>query len=477
MNKAPTEQILPKVYLESLGCFKNTYDSEIVLHSLLKNGYALSPDPAGADVLIVNTCAFLTASVKESIERIVALSEFKKKSLVTNPLKQVPLLVVIGCLVERQKEELLKEIPEIDALLGTSDYTKILPLINDCLALKENSMRAATNQVIAESFKGRPKYVWDDLPSSPLAINFKHLRFLKVAEGCSNQCSFCNIPKLRGKQSSRPVAAVAREFKQFLDWGVKEINIISQNSSSYGFDLNNENANLLKLTERLLKDGQGYDYWLRIFYSYPNDYPTELFSLMHDSPLIPYIDMPFQHISNQVLKRMNRRITAAEIYTLLDQAKKELGEKISIRTTFIVGFPGETEADFEELHNFVKQGYFQHIGVFCYSDEDNIPSHRFADSVPLATKKKRQKILMQTQEKITEQRNLALVNSIQRVIIDQSLPRKLVGRYSGQAIEVDGVVILDKTEDIQQGQFVNAQIQKVDGYDLVGKVALGAKVS
>ena len=442
------------IYIETLGCAKNRVDSEIMLGILNANSFAYTPDPEKAEVIILNTCAFLTSAVKESIDRILALSEYKETA-------QCLSLIVVGCLSERYREELLNEIPEIDGILGTSDYTKILSCVRS--SLEETERRS----YLADS---KPRYSMSNFEAVRLISTERSHAYLKISEGCSNMCSFCNIPFLRGAFSSRPIAHVVKDFKNMLETGIKEINIISQDSSSYGSDLPKDN-NLKNLIQSLL-DADSSEFWLRVFYSYPNRYPTELFQLMsQDSRLTKYVDMPFQHISDQVLKDMNRRISRNKIEKLLETALNIVPD-IAFRTTFIVGFPTETDENFNELLQFVEQGWFQHIGVFCYSHEDNIRSKKFGDPIPQEIKEERRKLIMEAQQTVSLKKNLALIGTTMKVLVkglSSETDLLLEGRSQFQGVDVDGVVYINEG-DADAHKFTEVVITDAHPYDLIGSV-------
>ena len=439
-----------KVYIETLGCAKNRFDSEVMLNSLLSGRYVYESEPQEAEVLILNTCAFLTEAVKESIDATLRFQEYKNKT----PTKKI---FVVGCMVERFQEELLKEFPEIDGVMGTSDYTKILTLVESALLGEERT----------SLLPSKPKYLWENYTPRKVLSTDLHYAYLKIAEGCNNQCTFCNIPKLRGKQRSRPACSIQEEFETLLNWGVKEVNLLSQDTSNWGKDFPKP-EHLLNLVQNLLKPEK--DFWLRILYSYPNDYPLELFSMMKEHPqLVSYVDMPFQHISDKVLKAMNRRITRSKIEKILDHGSQLL-PNLAWRTTFIVGFPNETEQDFEELLQFVKLGRITHLGVFCYSDEDNIPSHRLGDPVPKKEKLLRRKLIMQAQQTVSLKKNQNQIGSVQKVLITglESGKKGYKGRLASQAVDVDGLVFIPNGQ-AKIGEFKKVLITKAFPYDLEGE--------
>lgn len=444
-----------KIYLENLGCAKNRVDSEIMLGVLAKNGAEIVSDAEASEILIINTCGFIASAVNESLDRVLTLSKIKE----IGPPKK---LIVVGCLSERYREDLKKEIPEIDILMGTSDYSMIVDAVKDC------QRKTITKNYLDKSVL----YSNRNYESERLLTTKHHYAYLKIAEGCSNMCSFCNIPKLRGRYQSRSIESVEKEFSQIIQNGVKEINLISQDCSSYGRDLK-EDVSLMDLVDRLL-EVNSEEFWIRIFYTYPNHYPVDLFKMMReDSRLVPYIDIPFQHISDPVLKSMNRRITEVEIENLINDAITINGD-IAIRTTFLVGFPNETEKDFQKLLAFVNKGYFQHIGVFEYSHEDNIKSYQMDDNVPAELKAERKKILMEAQQRISLKKNQAKIGQIQKVLVEgfyDETDLLVQGRNQYQGVDVDGVVLINEGGTIN-GEFCNVEIIEAHPYDLIGKVVL-----
>lgn len=442
-----------KVYLETLGCAKNSVDSEIMMGQMLADGYEMTADPVDSDVLVLNTCAFITNAVDESIDRILSLAKLKHQ---TGHKK----LIVAGCLSERYRTHLLDEIPEIDAVIGTSDYTRISKCIVDCHRHEERL------SILDES----PLYSSKNLRSEEVMAINRNYAYLKISEGCSNMCSFCNIPKLRGPYQSRSIKSIEGEFLTMLKNNIKEINLISQDSASYGMDRDNQ-TNLLNLIRDLLTSSSS-DFWLRIFYAYPNLYPQQLFQLMaEDSRLTPYADIPFQHIADPVLKAMNRKITALEIEKLIETALT-IKPDIALRSTFIVGFPNETEKEFQQLLNFVEKGYFSHLGVFTYSEEDNIVSRRMTDIVSEDEKSFRRDQVMEAQQQVSLKKNQAMIGQKQKVLIEGTYEETdllLKGRNQYQGAEVDGLVLINEGIGIS-GDFQLVDIVDAHPYDLVGKI-------
>ncbi|MEE8396522.1 MAG: 30S ribosomal protein S12 methylthiotransferase RimO [bacterium] len=447
-----------RVYLETLGCAKNRVDSEIMAGALNRGGYRLTLEPAEAEVIVVNTCAFLGEASQESIDRILALSDFKRNGACEK-------IVCAGCLSQRYGESLLREIAELDGLLGSADFGEIPALLDDLY-------RGAPDDSLRVRVRKKPHYAHyegqERLQSTPAPYVY-----VKVAEGCSNMCSFCNIPLLRGRFSSRAIPDILAEVAGHLERGVKEINLISQDTSSFGVE-RGDGTDLEGLLRAL--DGLGGQYWVRIFYAYPNTLGSGVMEAIATSAhIVPYLDIPFQHISGRVLRDMNRRITEGQIRAKLAELRRILPQA-TLRTTFIAGFPTESEADFAALLSFVQEGWFDHAGVFCYSHEDNIPSRRFGDPVPNAIKRNRRKVLLEAQQKVSAARNAGRVGLIFPVLVEGPSAESdllLQGRAPFQGPEVDGVVYVNEGNAIA-GEFHQVEITEAHAYDLVGRIVSSA---
>lgn len=440
------------VYLETLGCEKNRVDSEIMLATLKKEGFHLTTEPAEAQVIVVNTCAFLTSASQESIDRILTLSDYKAKG-------QCEKLVATGCLTQRYQGGLLEEIPELDGMLGSSDFFRIPFLIAQ---LYENPQHP---QILINK---KPHYTQYE-QQAKLQSTAQHFAYLKIAEGCSNMCSFCNIPALRGGFSSRSIPSIVEELQEMLATGVREINLLSQDTSSYGKDLADD-VHLATLL-RSISAVEG-DFWLRLFYAYPNTFSEEALEIMAADPrFCRYLDMPFQHINDLVLRKMNRKITQKKIREKMAQVKKYMPD-LAWRTTFIVGFPTETEENFEELYQFVAEGHFDHLGVFTYSDEDNIRSAKWGDPIPNTLKRERKERLLALQQKISLRKNEAHVGKRLKVLVDgisEESDLLLQGRSQYQGAKVDGLVYINQGNAIPH-QFNTVEITEAHPYDLVGRL-------
>jgi len=441
-----------RIYLETLGCFKNQVDSEIMLASLQNQGFEMTNSPDSAEVIIVNTCAFLTEASEESINRILDLSDLKTTG-------NCEKLVATGCLTQRYQDSLVEQIPELDGLLGSNGFEKITELVN---SIYEDPGPKKLN------LKEKPHYSQfekqDRIQTTP-----RHYTYLKIAEGCSNMCSFCNIPTLRGNFSSRTENSVVTEIINFIEKGVKEFNLISQDTSSYGKDFKN-GTGLTTLLKNISKiEG---DFWIRLFYCYPNSFTDEVMEVIAgDKRFCRYLDMPFQHINNEVLKAMNRKIDRAEIENKILNIQKYLPD-VACRTTFIVGFPTETEDHFQELLDFVSAGYFQHVGVFSYSHEDNIRSAKWGDPVPNSLKYERRKQLLEAQQKVSSSRNKSWIGKQLKVLVDglsEESDLLLQGRSEFQGPDVDGLVYINEGE-ARPGTFHSVEISEAYEYDLVGRI-------
>ena len=441
-----------RVYLETLGCSKNRVDTEIMLSHLLQNGHSLTEDPTNAEVIVVNTCGFLTSASEESVNRILELSDQKTEG-------HCEKLVATGCLTQRYQEEMAAEIPELDGLMGSQGFERIPELIQAMYEHPEEPQLFLTK---------KPHYARYE-EQEAIQTTPRHFAYVKIAEGCSNMCSFCNIPALRGNFSSRKVESVVREICGLVKKGVKEINLISQDTSSYGRDWDKQ-PHLAELL-RGISSVEG-DFWVRMFYCYPNTLTEEVLEVMAADPrFCRYLDMPFQHISDAVLKDMNRKITRREIEDKMAEIRRWLPE-VAWRTTFIVGFPTETEEHFEELLGFVEQARFHHVGVFPYSHEDNIRSSKWGDPVPNRVKHERRKQLMALQQRISQENLEQYVGQTIRVLVDgysEETDLLLQGRAAFQGPEVDGLVYINDGI-ARPGTFHDVEITEAHPYDLVGAI-------
>jgi ribosomal protein S12 methylthiotransferase len=450
-----------KIGFVSLGCPKNLVDSEVMMGLSQEGGHTLTPNPADADVIVINTCAFIDSAKEESVNTILELAEFKKTGLCKR-------LVVTGCLGERYRDELKKQIPEIDAVLGTGEVPEIVGAIEGAKKSRTIPLTLVQDQSLIPDPKSPdlPTYLYDAEPR--VFATPRHFAYIKVAEGCDYKCSFCIIPKLRGHYRSRTVEAIVREARSLAARGVRELILISQDTTFYGRD--REGAALPALL-RELNTVDGID-WIRLLYLYPTTITDDILDAMAEcDKVVKYIDLPLQHASDEVLRRMKRPGTGKHYETLLNRIRTRV-PGVSLRTTFIVGFPGETEADFEALCTFVRNVRFDHVGVFTYSHEEGTTAHDLTDDVPAATKKKRRNALMAEQKRIVARAQRRRVGAQVQVMVDGPSPEhELVwrGRLAGQAPEIDPVVYFTdaKLETLRPGALLQGEIVGSREYELV----------
>lgn len=434
------------LYMMTLGCPKNRVDSEVMLGTLQNKGYHLVQEPEAAEVIVVNTCAFLKAAEKESVDNILELAEYKKTG-------QCSTLVVTGCLVQRHGEALSRELPEVDHFLGTSAYVQI----GDLLAAE-----ASPRQVIPD-----PEYIHS--ASVPKVNSMPgYTAYLKVSEGCDNKCAFCIIPKLRGLQRSRPIADVVREAQQLAESGVMELNLVAQDLTAYGHDLPGK-PKLHDLLRELVKVDV---HWIRLHYAYPRVFPDELIEVMAtEKKIAKYLDMPLQHASDRLLRSMKRGRESAFLEQLVEKIRARV-PNLSFRTSMIVGLPGETEEDFEILQDFVKKMRFERLGVFQYSDEEGTAAYEMDGKVQKRTIERRWREIMAVQKRISREQNKKLIGTRLEVLVEGRSPETellLVGRHQGQAPEIDGQVYINDGM-AYPGELVTVEVTEAHDYDLVGKV-------
>ena len=433
-----------KVFLQSLGCPKNLVDSEIMLGTLAAQEYELTTDRSAAEVIIVNTCGFLQASARESIDKILDLAREKEKG---NCQK----LVVAGCLSQRYAGELPKELPEVDLFVGTSDYPRIAELLN------ESDRSDVSDRSDLPHWSDLPYVHQADTPR--LLATAPHTAYVKIAEGCNHTCSFCIIPKLRGKQRSRPVDDIVAEVRNLLEIGVKELNLIAQDTTDYGGDLH-DGTTIEKLF-RTLTTISG-DHWIRLMYAYPLRFSDELIEIMTGSPnFCRYVDIPFQHINDRILHSMRRGSNGHYIRRLVLRFKRE---DIAVRSTFIVGYPGETDREFQELLDFIREARLERVGVFPFSREEGTAAVGLEGQIAEKTKKERRDLLMQAQQEISLEKNHRRVGQRIRVLVEGK-NGKCWGRTEWDAPEIDGKVTL-KGGTAEIGKFCEAIVTEASHYDL-----------
>ena len=439
-----------KVGFVSLGCPKNLVDTEVMMGQLAARGHQLTPHPAEADVIVVNTCSFIDPAKQESVETIMEMAEYKKSG-------RAQRLIVAGCLVERYRGEIQKNLPEVDAVIGTNELMRITALCEDI-------------EAPANPFE---PYLYHDLTPRVLATP-RHYTYIKIAEGCDHPCTFCVIPQYRGKFRSRRFESVISEATRLFSQDVREINLIGQDTTCFGEDLGIKDG-LALLLERLAQIDTPHEKWVRFLYCYPNKITQRLLdTIAAHKTLVPYIDMPLQHASAPVLKRMKRGANGDIFLRLIERIRRTI-PGVAIRTSMIVGFPGETEQDFQALCQFVQAAKFDRMGVFSYSDEDTSASFQLDGKVNARTIYNRQRRLMALQRKISRTRNRALVGSHFPVLVEgPSADSDLVwqARLSTQAPEIDGVCYVSDAgeQPLRAGEIRTMRITAAHDYDLTGEI-------
>jgi ribosomal protein S12 methylthiotransferase len=441
---------MESVHLISLGCPKNTADSELMLGALVRAGFDVTMDPDAAQVLLVNTCAFIESAKKESIDAILAAAEVKKNGAGKR-------LVVAGCLSQRYGDELREQFPEVDIFVGTGNF----------LDLPELLRRSERPELRPIPYAGAAHLLpAADAPRVRTGDPFS--AYLKVSEGCDHRCAFCIIPKIRGRHESRPLDDLVEEARQLADSGVRELNLIAQDLTAYGRDLA-PRASLAQLLRRLAPiDGLR---WIRLLYCYPNFVTDELLSAIAGlDKVVKYIDMPLQHADDAMLRAMKRERSADALRALLERVREAV-PGVALRTSFIVGFPGETEAAFANLADFVREQHFDRVGVFTYSREENTAACDLAGQVPERVKRRRRAELMEVAAEISLEKNRGLVGSEVAVMVEGAAPgraTRLRARTAAQAPEIDGMVLL--SGEAEPGEFVRARIERAATYDLHGRI-------
>lgn len=455
MNQNQEKPNSSKVHFISLGCPKNLVDSEIMAGSLMKEGYQVVNDESDAETVIINTCGFIEDSKKESIQKILEMSALKEKG----SLKK---LVVAGCLTQRYKEDLVSGLPEADLFVGSGEFQNIAQI------LKKNNEGDTQ-----KTFFNLPTYLQQEntprVNSQP-----RHRAYLKISEGCMKRCAFCAIPLIRGNLQSRTISSIVSEAKNLAASGVKELIIISHDFTDYGWDLRRKNPQAKESPVELLKalvEVEGID-WIRLLYLYPDGITPEMLDLMkNNKKLVKYFDMPLQHISDDVLKTMNRKMTRGEIETVLQNIREQIPEAV-IRTQFIVGFPGETEEHHEELLKFIAEQKFDRVGCFQYSPEESTPGAKMGHQVDDETKQKRYEAVMEVQQNISREKHREFIGKTVEVLVEgysEETELLLQGRTSQQAPDIDGIVLIN-SGTAKVGELVQVKITDSMEYDLIGEM-------
>lgn len=438
-----------KILFISLGCDKNLVDTEVMLGLLASRGYEMTDDEREADIIVINTCCFIHDAKQESVDNILEMAEYRKTG-------NVKALIVTGCLAERYRQEIIDEIPEVDAVLGTTAYDKILDAVDEAL-------------------KGQHFLRMEDLQALPVVRTERqvttggHFAYLKIAEGCDKHCTYCIIPKIRGNFRSVPMEQLVHEAEELAEQGVKELILVAQETTLYGKDLYGEKS-LHKLLKELCKIA-GIR-WIRVLYCYPEEITDELIQVMkEESKICHYLDLPIQHASDGILKRMGRRTSKAQLIEIIEKLRREIPD-ITLRTTLITGFPGETEEQHEELMDFVDQMEFDRLGVFTYSPEEDTPAATMPDQIEESVKEDRQAELMELQQDIAFEQAEDMIGREVLVMIEGKIADEnaYVGRTYKDAPNVDGLIFVNTDEELMSGDFARVKVTGALEYDLIGEI-------
>ena len=438
-----------KILFISLGCDENLVDTEVMLGLLASRGYEMTDDETQADIIVINTCCFIHDAKEESIQNILEMAEYKKAG-------QAKALIVTGCLAERYRQEIIDEIPEVDEVLGTTAYDQILDAVDAALA-------------------GRHSVVISDLDALPmpetkrLVTTGGHFAYLKIAEGCDKHCTYCIIPKIRGNFRSVPMERLVKEAEELAEQGVKELILVAQETTLYGKDLYGEKS-LHRLIKELCKIS-GIR-WIRILYCYPEEITDELIQVIKEEPKVcHYLDLPIQHANDAVLRRMGRRASKEELVNIIGKLRREIPD-ICLRTTLITGFPGETQAQHEELMDFVDEMEFDRLGVFTYSPEEDTPAAVMPDQIDEEAKKERQAELMELQQDIVFENARNMTGREVLVMVEGKVADEnaYVGRTYRDAPNVDGLIFINTDEELISGDFARVKVTGASEYDLIGEL-------
>ena len=430
-----------------MGCSKNLVDAEHMLGILSEHGFEIVENEEDADVIIVNTCTFIESAKNESIECILELSQYKSNG-------SCKALIVTGCMAQRYKEQILSEMPEVDAVIGTNEYDKIA-------------------DVIAELDNDKTDILWcgagcpDEQNMPRIRTTPSYTAYLKIAEGCDNHCTYCVIPSIRGRYKSRKIEDIVSEAEKLVSDGVRELVVIAQDTTAYGKDIYGEFC-LPKLLKKLCSIEKAE--WVRVHYCYPELMTDELIDVFKTEPkLCNYFDIPIQHCSDKILKRMGRRTNKAQIIGLIDKIRREI-PNAAIRPSLIAGFPGESESDFEELCDFVREVRFERLGVFAYSREEDTPAYGFDNQIDEDEKERRRDLIMMIQSEIAEEQNAKKINSVVRVLVEgkDEIIKSFYGRTYADSEEIDGKVFFKSDRNPLPGEFVNVKVEQTMEYDLFG---------
>jgi ribosomal protein S12 methylthiotransferase len=443
-----------RISIQSLGCPKNFVDSEVICGYLLEKKYTLTNEVENSDVTIINTCSFIQPAVEESIDTILQAVRLKKEG-------KLKYIIVAGCLSQRyQKHELRKSLPEVDVFMGVDEISKINNIIEN---LHSENFLFQVNP--------KPCYIYDE--NSPrFLLTPKHYAYLKIAEGCNNGCAYCLIPKIKGRYRSRSIESIISEAKYLIkSYPLKEMILIAEDTTFYGMD-NYDKYMLSDLLREMVKLTHEKELKIRILYTHPAHYDDSLIeTISQNSMICPYLDIPLQHISDNILQKMNRKICKKDILKLIERLRKKI-PNLTIRTTFIVGFPGETEEDFQQLYEFIKEYRFEKVGVFPFYNEEGCPANKFSEQIPAKIKKERLDILMTLQQKISLELQTAQIGKVKRVLIDKISKKNkkiLIGRSCGESPEIDGNISVLNGDYQDIGEWIDVKISRAYPYNLLGE--------
>ena len=452
-----------KVGFVSLGCSKNLIDTEIAIGKFKNNNYKIVNNPSEADIIVINTCGFIDSAKEEAINTILEMAEYKKQ--------KCRYLIVMGCLVQRYYEDLIKELPEVDLFIKLEDYDNFWNIIEDLIKrdIVTKTKQKLSNKI--SEMKPLPMATSEEFMDRVVTTG-KNYAYIKIGEGCSNRCTYCAIPYIRGPFVSRKMEDILEEAKMLAKTGIKELIVIAQDTTKYGVDIYGE-SKLAELLSKLSKI-KGIE-WIRFLYSYPEGITDELIQeVAQNKKIAKYFDIPIQHISDSILKKMNRKTSKKQITELLEKIRTQIPE-VTLRTSLIVGFPGETDDDFKELQEFVSQAKFDKLGAFMYSKEEGTPAEKLPNQIHRNTKKSRYNKIMQEQQKISKQNLENKIGKTYDVLIEEiSFDKKfLIGRTMQDVPEIDGLVYVkvqenDLTVEQKIGQIIKCKITKVSNYDLIG---------
>lgn len=436
-----------KVFITTMGCAKNWVDSENMLGIMESEGLTQTLDVEEAEIGIVNTCGFIDSAKEESIQEILSLAQYKE-------IGNLKKLIVTGCLAQRYSKELMEEIPEIDFILGTTSFPQIVSAI-------EMTESGARDSLLEDIDLNLPEHM------QRTQLTEEYYAYLKIAEGCDNLCTYCIIPKLRGKYRSRKKEDILEEANKLAGSGVKELIVIAQDTTKYGIDLYGKKA-LSELLKEL--DNIKGLHWIRVLYSYPEDIDDDfILAIKNSEKIIPYFDMPIQHCSDTVLKRMNRHTSKQELYDKVKQIRTQIPDAI-LRTTLIAGFPGEMKEEFEELKQFVQEVKFDRLGVFAFSQEEGTPAAKMKDQISEQEKENRRAEIMNIQQGVSFEKNQSFLNQTIEVLIEEQVEQGVyAGRSKRDMVEIDGVVYVHTDGELEVGSFVSVEIDDFMEYDLIGR--------